>query len=175
MMIRAWLVLMCLVPAVAAGQGVARGSAVNGSGTSLVALSAPRFTSSAASGANGFACSTNGARVDFGAGASDYASSDGTTVSFAGPMQGTYITASAGIISPQFLRISTASALGTCGAGAEGIFRWVTATGGTSTGARTKICLCTSDGAASPAYSWKNISGVFASDAASVGDATTCP
>lgn len=43
------------------------------------------FTSAAASGTNGFACSTNGCRFDFGAGASDYASSDGTTVTFAGP------------------------------------------------------------------------------------------
>ncbi len=39
----------------------------------------------ASSGNNAFAVNANGARVDFGAGASDYASSDGTTVTFAGP------------------------------------------------------------------------------------------
>lgn len=50
------------------------------------AFSGTSFTSSAGSGSNGLACSTNGARVDFGAGASDYASSNGTTVTFAGPL-----------------------------------------------------------------------------------------
>jgi hypothetical protein len=44
------------------------------------------FTSSIASGSNAFGVLTNGARTDFGAGASDYASSDGTTVTFAGPL-----------------------------------------------------------------------------------------
>jgi len=41
-------------------------------------------TSKASSGNNAFAVSSNGARVDFGAGANDYASSDGTTVTYAG-------------------------------------------------------------------------------------------
>ena len=40
--------------------------------------------SSQASGSNAYAVSTNGARYDFGAGANDYCSSDGTTVTFAG-------------------------------------------------------------------------------------------
>lgn len=58
------------------------------------------FTSSGAiisgiaSGNNGLAVSTNGARVDFGAGASDYASSDGTTVTFAGPVTVAGLTSS---------------------------------------------------------------------------------
>lgn len=43
------------------------------------------FQSTNLSGANGFALITNGARIDYGDGASDYASSDGTTVTFAGP------------------------------------------------------------------------------------------
>jgi len=43
-------------------------------------------TSGANSGTNAFGVGTNGARVDFGAGANDYASSDGTTVTFAGPV-----------------------------------------------------------------------------------------
>lgn len=65
------------------------GSAVNAGGRSTVPIRAPSYTSTAASGASGFACATNGCRVDFGAGASDYASSDGTTVTFAGPITGT--------------------------------------------------------------------------------------
>jgi hypothetical protein len=44
------------------------------------------ITSSVGSGTNALTCTTNGARVDFGAGASDYASSDGITVTFAGPL-----------------------------------------------------------------------------------------
>lgn len=44
------------------------------------------FVSSTDSGSNAFAVNTNGARIDFGAGADDYASSDGTTITFAGPV-----------------------------------------------------------------------------------------
>lgn len=51
------------------------------------------FNSSIGSGSNAFAVATNGARIDFGAGASDYASSDGTTVTFAAPVTATRITA----------------------------------------------------------------------------------
>lgn len=51
------------------------------------------FTSSAASGTNGFACATNGCRFDFGDGADDYLKSDGTTISTPGVLE-----ASAGII-----------------------------------------------------------------------------
>lgn len=56
------------------------------------------FSSNAASGANGLAFTTNGARFDFGSGASDYASSDGTTVTFAGPIASTTITASSNVV-----------------------------------------------------------------------------
>jgi hypothetical protein len=45
------------------------------------------ISSTVASGNNGLAVTQNGARIDFGAGASDYASSDGTTVTFAGPVR----------------------------------------------------------------------------------------
>lgn len=45
------------------------------------------FISSAGSGVNAFGVATNGARFDIGAGASDYLSSDGTTVTFAGPIK----------------------------------------------------------------------------------------
>lgn len=47
------------------------------------AVSALSFTATAASGADGFKIANNGARIHFGSGASDYASSDGTTVTFA--------------------------------------------------------------------------------------------
>jgi hypothetical protein len=53
-------------------------------GVVTTAQSAPSFTGTAASGSNGLACQQNGCRVDFGAGTSDYASSNGTTVTFAG-------------------------------------------------------------------------------------------
>jgi hypothetical protein len=55
------------------------------------------FSSSIASGSNGFSITVNGARIDFGAGASDYASSDGTTVSFASPLQGAGLYSSTGV------------------------------------------------------------------------------
>ena len=45
-----------------------------------------QFASSQVSGSNGFVCNTNGCRIDYGSGANDYASSDGTTVTFAGPV-----------------------------------------------------------------------------------------
>lgn len=52
---------------------------VTGTGT------ATKFSATAASGANGLELQTSGARADFGAGASDYVSSNGTTVTAAGP------------------------------------------------------------------------------------------
>lgn len=59
----------------------------------------PGFLSAAASGSNAFAASTAGARFDFGPGANDYASSDGTTVTFAGPVAtGSLTTAGSGNI-----------------------------------------------------------------------------
>jgi hypothetical protein len=58
-------------------------------------LSGLTVTGVAASGSNALAVSTNGARTDFGAGASDYASSDGTTVTFAGPVTTTGLTTNA--------------------------------------------------------------------------------
>lgn len=50
------------------------------------AISALSYTATQISGSDAFAVSNNGARVHFGAGASDYASSNGTTVTFAGPV-----------------------------------------------------------------------------------------
>lgn len=53
---------------------------------SLAPASGSAVKSTATSGSNAYAVNTSGARVDFGAGANDYASSDGTTVTFAGPV-----------------------------------------------------------------------------------------
>lgn len=57
------------------------------------------ISSSVGSGTNGLAVTTNGARVDFGAGASDHATSDGTTVTFAGPAAVTGTVTASGIVS----------------------------------------------------------------------------
>ena len=71
-------------------------SAVGGDGTSVLALSAPSYTATAGSGSNGFAISTNGARIDFGAGANDYCTSDGTTISCFTTLGGTSLVAGGG-------------------------------------------------------------------------------
>jgi hypothetical protein len=42
-------------------------------------------------------------------------------------------------------------------------------------GVRTKTCFCTSDGGVEPVYSWKNITGIFHCESASIGTDTTCP
>ena len=47
---------------------------------------ADNYTANAGSGIDAFQAATNGARIHFGAGASDYASSDGTTITFAAPI-----------------------------------------------------------------------------------------
>lgn len=57
--------------------------------------------------------------------------------------------------------------LPTCGASTEGMARVDGASGGTS-GARTRLCLCTSDGAGTPAYAWQNV------ESGTVGTTTTC-
>lgn len=53
------------------------------------------------------------------------------------------------------LRIG-ATALPTCNSAAEGVERRDSAAGGT-TGHRTRKCICTSDGAGTPAYAWQNV------------------
>jgi hypothetical protein len=169
------------------------------------------WTSTAGSGANAFAAATNGARFDFGSGATDYASSDGTTVTFAAPItsagavsssvaalgigfsctackygmgsralwnDGSQVTVTDGFYAPTKLLSGgpvawlSSPTLPTCASTIEG-YEYRQA-GGTS-GGRTKKCLCTSDGAGTPAYAWKNVTTVFASEAASVGTSTTCP
>lgn len=57
--------------------------------------------------------------------------------------------------------------LDTCNSGAEGEMEQDTTAGGTS-GHRTRICVCTSNGAGTPTYAWQNVvSGT-------VGNTTTC-
>ena len=41
--------------------------------------------------------------------------------------------------------------------------------GAAGSGIRTKLCMCTSDGAASPVYAWQNLAS------AAIGTTTTCP
>lgn len=79
-----------LVGGVSGGSGGAASSLLPGAtGTTLVltgASTALQFISTQIAGSDGFAVTTNGARWHFGTGASDYASSNGTTVTFAGPV-----------------------------------------------------------------------------------------
>jgi hypothetical protein len=65
--------------------GVALALAIPVAAQVLTPYLARTWTATAPSGVNGFALRNNGARLDLGAGASDYLTSDGTTVTFAGP------------------------------------------------------------------------------------------
>lgn len=58
--------------------------------------------------------------------------------------------------------------LDTCSSANEGLVIRAASTGGTGTSARTRLCICTSDGAASPAYAWQNIA------TGTVGNTTDC-
>ena len=134
---------------------------------------------STASGSNAISLSTNGARVDLGTGANDYLYSDGTGIQTPGQITvvgRSYFRGYLGNDSsgqPLFtddaegFQLASTAALPTCAASLEGTFKRDGTTGAAST-ARTRVCLCTSDGAASPAYAWVNaVSGT-------VGTATTC-
>lgn len=63
--------------------------------------------------------------------------------------------------------VLTTTTLETCAVGVEGLVRRDAAGGGT-TGERTRICICTSDGAPSPAYAWINLGS------GTVGTTTAC-
>lgn len=222
------------------------------------------YTSTVASGSNGFALSTTGARLDLGAGSSDWLRSDGTNIeagtalestvasgstaftmltgaklcfdtagaqcfsiqntdqlswsgtgrlvmpnvytglvvsngSFSGQMGITGMSSNGasaiGVNLSNFNALSTAGSklvsvlnsstekahidrngsiwiasatLDTCAAGIEGKMSRDTASGGT-TGNRTTMCLCTSNGAGTPSYAWQNmVTGT-------VGSTTGCP
>jgi hypothetical protein len=143
-----------------ANQWARCGSPVLNSGSVAVPI-----TSSVASGVNAFACSVNGCRFDLGTGANDHLTSDGTSILTPGGF-------TAGGLAASRLTLSPTAGLATCAAGTVGRHEIVSVAG---SGNRTKECLCTSDNAASPAYAWKNITSVFASEAASIGTTTTCP
>jgi hypothetical protein len=111
---------------------------------------------------SGFACAFNGCRVDLGTGATDYLYSDGFGVVAPGTFTGQ------GITNVNTFKFTTVNGLVTCASGTEGAIYLLSGTGRTGTGARSRLCFCTSDGAASPAYAWQNlISGT-------VGTASTC-
>ncbi|HYI01363.1 hypothetical protein [Hyalangium sp.] len=71
-------------------------------------------------------------------------------------------------------RVASKASLPTCGDGTSSTVRPGTiafVTAGSSV--RTKMCVCTSDGEASPGYDWVGVD--FGTGSSTVGDATTCP
>jgi hypothetical protein len=83
---------------------------------------------------------------------------------------GGYIT-SGGVVLNR-LTMSATAGLATCGVSTVGRIEMVSVAAST---VRTKLCLCTSDNAASPAYAWKNISVSGGTEASTIGNTTTCP
>jgi len=119
------------------------------------------FSSNSVAGNDAYAAANNGAHWHFGGGASDYASSDGTTVTFAGPVN----------VSGAFtLGVPTLPACG------SGNVNTITAQLGGASEGYTKLCICRSDGAATPSYQWCSLS---ITDTAAVvctgGSTTVCP
>lgn len=169
-----------LVPAVARAQfAAAGGSAVDVLAALLgKTVTATSFVATAASGSNGLACSFNGCRVDFGAGASDYATSNGGAITFNASLalpNGQTISANGfgnvGTVPPQFVSTAgwqffpgtlPATACGTSPI-LEGSFRLVAST----TGVASKPCWCLKD--SSGAFAWHN------TETNTVGTTTTCP
>ncbi|MBK9519382.1 MAG: hypothetical protein IPO09_18990 [Anaeromyxobacter sp.] len=126
------------------------------------------FTSSAPSGSNGFACRTSGCRLDLGTGASDYLTSDGANIVTPAILVVGTAQPTQSWLGPAQFRLGTTMALATCVSALEGVMYRQSGTGGTNTLAQTRFCVCVSDGAASPVYSWRNlISGT-------AGNSTTC-
>lgn len=160
---------LLVVLGLAAGFSLAPVRTWAGAVISSISPIAMTFTSSAPSGTNGFACRTNGCRVDLGTGTNDHFTSNGTDIStLAGLSVGGAGMTSTGKVVGLTFDLNTASALDTCGSTFEGRIRRLTGTGGTNSGLRSRFCVCTSDGAASPTYAWVNIvSGT-------VGNSTTC-
>lgn len=72
------------------------GSTISTCGSFSTGTGAGGYTAATTTGNNAFGVGTNGARIDFGAGANDYCSSDGTTVTFAGPVATQALTATSG-------------------------------------------------------------------------------
>jgi hypothetical protein len=96
-----------------------------------------------------------------------YLANDGFgALNLIGTVGGTGNWSTAGSLSTDTSLKIGATAVGTCNAGAEGAMRRDTVGGGTG-GHRTRVCLCTSDGAGSPAYAWQNmVSGTVGTSSA---------
>lgn len=170
---------------------VLSGSAVGPTGQSNVPLYAPAFVSSGASSAivrgrvadgataigvkvmNLNALSTSGSKAL--SIYSDNGSTEVASVNRVGSLTLIGGVAAGSTVSGPVLRVSSALALGTCAAGLEGQIAWVASTGGTNSGAMTKLCLCQSDGAASPTYAWQRLNDPSLTLAGSKGNTTTCP
>jgi hypothetical protein len=187
-------------------------------------LRASSYTATAASGSNGFSCTTNGCRFDIGTGASDHFTSDGSVIETSTHIRANRFIATAGVyeassgssvlirsgqstgtaattpayrfaVNPATLStagdlvatfyrdngttsvlsidkdgavLPVGGTLRTCASALEGLIARDSAAGGT-TGNRTRVCVCTSDGAGTPAYAWVNLGS------GTVGNTTTCP
>jgi hypothetical protein len=184
-----------VLPAVARAQFVASSGA---SATQVLAalvgqnLSVNKLTATASSGTAVAATSQLACAVDFGPGAADcigtngsgYITADSNAVFDVGTSRvqndqvttvyltmingGTIRRLDSAPISIEGGVRNVAAALGTCSAGTEWTIKADTASG-VSTGARSRSCLCTSDGAGSPAYAWQNVV------TGNLGTTTTCP
>lgn len=122
--------------------------------------SVAKLTVTAPTGTNGIQLNA-GARINLGSTAYSAMYLSGTNIL---DTQG-YIRPAFGMIGPVAL---TAAALPTCAAGYERLIQVQSSTGGTNSGSQTRVCVCVSDGAASPTYSWRNVVSGTA------GNATTC-
>lgn len=170
-----------LVPAVARAQFAASGGGgvVDVLGALLGKdVTVQSLVATAASGSTGLGCQFNGCRIDFGAGANDYASSAGGTITFnaslAMPDGQTLSTNGIGNVGTkpiQFISTSgvqffpltlPATACGTTPI-LEGVHRVVAATGGVA----SKVCMCLKDSAG--AFAWRNV------ETNTTGTTTTCP
>lgn len=101
-------------------------------------------------------------------GTTDLFTLSGTAVAtFAGTLGNTTATTALTVDDAEGLKV-TSKTLATCASGLEWTLA-ADAASGVSTGARSRMCMCTSDGAGSPAYAWQNIV------TANVGNTTTCP
>lgn len=78
------------------------------------------------------------------------------------------VTAAGTYSGPGLSMTSSSLSSNTCNSGVEGNVRRDSASGGTSTLHRTRVCICSSDGAASPTYTWVNITS------GTVGTSTSC-
>lgn len=131
---------------------------VSGTITTPGRFRADQIFASAAADFNAVAIDTNGARLDLGSGANDHLSSDGAKILTPGNIEANAIQTNT--------TIYYSNALPTCSSSLEGSIYRLSGTGGLSSGTRTRMCLCTSNGGGG--YDWQNVvTGV-------VGTSLTC-